>query len=217
MIDYDYKTNLGEVVSAVKIKALFEGLDIDAEIKTVRELLSTPSNSSNLLSGSDKIAWTADDEAQIILKLAEGSQIKKVPVGFVHLFEPFYEYILSEPIEYRDIIFYRVQIQRKAKLLIEDSGLDYYPTNKIKIYANGKGIDKNFLWALFEKYDEEFVIDFCRWGMETGVNRSNWGLIDGDPKIFDYGSILNEKWRENALIRDGYYYEDGLIKEELPE
>lgn len=211
MIDYEYTKSLGEVVSSTKIKALFNGLNIDNELGAVKDKIG------ELTGGSDKVVWIPENHPDVILKLAEGSQIKQIPVALIDLFQSFYEYILPEPIEFQDIIFYRVQVQTRLELL-DGENKTYYPNNTIKMYAGHKAIDKDFLWKLMETSDEEFVIDLCKWGMETGVNRSNWGLgKDNKPRIFDYGSIRNEKWREIALIRDGYYYEDGLIKEELPK
>lgn len=204
MIDYEHTQPLGEEVSAIKLKALFSGLDIAAEVALIQPQID------ELKGGSDKVVWTVPDRyPNLIFKLAEGSQIKQIPVAFKDLFQSFYEYVLPTPIEWQDIIFYRVQVQQLVELLPKVH--NFYPNNKIKIYASHKAIDIDFLWQLWESYDEEFVIDFCKWQMETGVNNSNWGNADGHPRIFDYGSVRNENWREIALIRDGFYWENGQI------
>ncbi len=141
MVDYDFKTNLGEVVSAIKIKAHF-GIDINAEVDAIRDSLDSFSR------GSDKIVWTPDG-LDIIIKLAEGTQIKEVPVDFKGLFEPFYEYVLPTPVEFEDIIFYRVQVQRLLTPF-SDERKTYYPNNNIKNHASHKAIDKQFLWELMK-------------------------------------------------------------------
>lgn len=211
MIDYDYMGSLGEVISSIKIKTLFNGLNIDNELDSVKNKIA------ELNHGSDKVVWVPDGHSDVILKLAEGSQIKNIPIAFMNLFQPFYEYILPEPIEFQDVVFYRAQIQGLLKLPSDESKT-YYPNNTIKIHASHKAIDKDFLWQLMETYNEDFIIGLCKWNMETGVSRSNWGLDnDGKPKIFDYGSVKNEKWREIELIQNGFYYEDGCIMGAIPE
>lgn len=205
MTNYERTRTLGEEASAIRIKALFDGLNIDNELDAVRDRIA------ELRGGSDKVTWIPESNSKIILKLAEGSQIKQIPFEFADLFQPFCEYILPKPIEFRDIIYYRVQAQALLKLPVGDAKT-YYPNNTIKNYASHKAIDKDFLWHLMEVYNEEFVIELCKWNMETGVSRSNWGLDkDNKPRIFDYGSVQNEKWREISIIQNGFYYEDGRV------
>lgn len=203
MIDYEYTQSLGEEVSAIKLKALFNGLDIEKELDAIKPRVD------ELKGGSDKIVWTAETHPDLIFKLAEGSQIKKIPVAFKDLFQPFYEYVLPDPLEWQDIIFYRVQVQQLTELYPREH--TYYPNNKVKIYAGHKSIDIDFLWQLMECYGEDFTIDFCKWQAETGISNSNWGVFEGKPRVFDYGSIQNENWREIAMIRDGFYWENGQI------
>lgn len=204
MIDYEYTQQLGEEISAVKIKAKFNGLNIEAEIDAVRDKIE------ELHGGSDKVVWIPESNPNVILKLAEGSQIKQIPVAFKDLFVPFFEYILPKPVEWRDVIFYRIQVQTLLQLP-EGESHTYYPNNKIKIHCGHKAINRDFLWSLMETRGEDFIIDLAGWQMETGVSSTNWGLDNGKPKIFDYGSVKNEKWREIAMIRDGFYFEDGVI------
>lgn len=195
----------------VKAKTLFGGVDIEAEVDKIRDSIA------EMARGSDKVVWTPDSHPSLIFKLAEGSQIKQIPADLLEVFQPFYEYVLPKPVEFEDIIFYRVQIQELLHPFVDEQRT-YYPNNNIKIHAAHKAINRDFLWALLAAKDEEYVIDFCKWNMETGVSSSNWGFNkDNKPRIFDYGSVQNEKWREISLIQNGFYYEDSEIRTVLPE